>query len=62
MGCRAMEAMPPLSAFGVMEVMLSTKREDLNTVSLEVMSRPAEMRCSPFTSNTVPSTQSLCAP
>ena len=54
--------MPPFRARGVIEVMLSMKRESSKTVSLAVMSRPTEMMCLPSTSYAVPSTQSLWAP
>ena len=62
LGWRSMAAMPPLSALGVIEVMLSMKRESANTVSFAVMSRPTEMMCFPPTSKAVLSTQSVWAP
>ena len=43
-GCTVMAWMPPLSAPGVMEVMLSTKREVATSVSFTAMSRPTETK------------------
>ena len=61
-GWRATAAMPPLSAPGVIEVMLSTNRWVATSVSFAVMSRLTETRCVPSVEKTVSSTQSLCEP
>ena len=61
-GCRAMAAMPPFRAPGVIEVMLSTNRWVPTSVSLAAMSLPAEIRWEPSAENVVSSTQSLCEP
>src|SRR6266566_3056255 len=46
-GCRATAATPPLSAPGVIDVMLSTNRCVATSVSFTVLSRPTEIRCDP---------------
>ena len=53
---------PPLSAPGVMLVMLSTNRWVATSVSFIDMSRLTETRCEPSVENVVSNTQSLCAP
>ena len=53
--------MPPLSAPGVIDVMLSTNRCVATSVSFTAMSRPTETRRSPLLFHTVSSTQSSWA-
>ena len=54
--------MPPLSAPGVIDVMLSTNRWVATSVSLAAMSRPTETRCEPSAEKAVSRAQSLCEP
>ena len=53
--------MPPFSAPGVIDVMLSTNRCVATSISLADMSRPTETRWLPSTENAVSSTQSSWA-
>ena len=62
LGWRAMAVRPPLSAPGVIEVMLSMNRWVDVSISLAAMSRPSEIKCEPSAENTVLRTQSLCEP
>ena len=61
-GLRATASRPPLSAPGVMLVMLSMKRCVATSVSFIERSRLIETRYVESFEKTVPSTQSLCAP
>ena len=57
-----MAAKPPLSAPGVIEVMLSINRWVETSISLAAMSRPTDIRWLPSAEKTVSRTQSLCEP